>query len=269
MRGRRQLLVIHDAGVFSTPEAYSRRFRLWYKMLQTVHVKLGTPIVTVSEFSRREIIQHLHADPAQVAVMPEGADHVGRIVADEAVLSTHGLKPGRFVLAVGTLALHKNLVALGALARRLSEKDVSLVIAGGLGGLAFQGGGEGILPQPARYIGRVSDAALKALYQAAGCFVFPSRYEGFGLPVVEAMASACPVVAADIPVLREICADAVIYCDPFSPEDIADRVLRVLDDPKLQADLRVAGLARTRDMTWMCAAAALQSIIASRAWGAR
>ena len=122
--------------------------------------------------------------------MPEGADHVGRIVAEDEILSVNALQPGGFVLAVGTLAAHKNLVALGALARALAQRDVPLIIAGGLGGLAFKGGGASALPQPARYIGRVSDGQLKALYEAAACFVFPSRYEGFGLPVVEAMASA-------------------------------------------------------------------------------
>lgn len=268
LRGHRQLLVIHDAGVFSTPEAYSRKFRLWYKIMQSALVKFGTPIVTVSEFSRGEIIRHLRASPAQVTVMPEGADHVSRIVAEDGILSTHALRPGGFVLAVGTLAAHKNLAALGCLAGALAQRDVPLIIAGGLGGLAFQSGSQSVLPLPARYIGRVSDGQLKALYGAAACFVFPSRYEGFGLPAVEAMASACPVVAADIPVLHEICADAVMYCDPFSPDDIANAVLRLLDDKALQENLRIAGLERTRAMTWARAAAALQDIIASHWRGA-
>jgi glycosyltransferase involved in cell wall biosynthesis len=263
LRGRRQLLVIHDAGVFSTPEAYSLKFRLWYKTMQTALVKFGTPIVTVSEFSRGEIMRHLHARLGQVSVMPEGVDHVGRIVAEHDVLARHGLESGRFVLAVGTLAAHKNLPALGCLAKRLAHRDVPLIIVGSLGGTAFQSDGTSGLPQPARYIGRVTDGQLKALYQAAACFVFPSRYEGFGLPVVEAMASACPVVAADIPALRETCGDNVVFCDPFSPEDIADRVCQVLDDENLQANLRIAGLEHTRAMTWDRAAQVLQDIIAT------
>jgi glycosyltransferase involved in cell wall biosynthesis len=261
LRARRQILVIHDTGVFSTPEAYSRKFRLWYKAMQTAHVKLGTPIVTVSEFSRGEIMRHLHARPGQVVVMPEGADHVSRIVAEQDILAKHGLEMGRFVLAVGTLAAHKNLPALGSLAKRLALRDVPLIIVGSLGGLAFQNNGTSGLPQPARYIGRVSDGQLKALYQAAACFVFPSRYEGFGLPVVEAMASFCPVVAADIPALREVGGDAVLFCNPMLPEDIADRVCQILDDQQLQTTLRSAGLERTRGMTWNRAAQVLQEII--------
>jgi glycosyltransferase involved in cell wall biosynthesis len=264
LRARRQILVIHDTGVFSTPEAYSRKFRLWYKTMQAVLVKRGTPIITVSEFSRGEIMRHLHARPEQVTVMPEGADHVERIAAEHDVLAKHGLEKRQFVLAVGTLAAHKNLSALGNLAKRLAHRDVPLIIVGSLGGAAFQSDGASGLPQPARYIGRVSDGQLKALYQAASCFVFPSRYEGFGLPVVEAMASLCPVVAANIPALREICGDAAIFCNPMLPEDIADRVCQILDDNKLQAMLRDAGLARTRSMTWSRAAEVLREIILER-----
>jgi len=267
LRGRRQILVIHDAGVFSTPEAYSRKFRLWYKTMQTILVRRGTPIVTVSEFSRGEIERHLRTAPGQVTVMPEGADHVGRIEEEAGILSQHGLDAGGFVLAVGTLSAHKNLRALGELARRLEARAVPLIIVGSLGGLAFQTDGTANLPKPARYIGRVSDGQLKSLYGAAGCFVFPSRYEGFGLPAVEAMASGCPVVAANIPALRETCGDAAMYCDPTSPEDIAARVIEVLEDAALQSKLRGRGRLHTSTMTWARAAEALRGIVAAQGWG--
>ncbi len=254
---RRQLLVIHDAGVFSTPEAYSRKFRLWYKILQASLIRRGAGVVTVSEFSRREILHHLPAHPARVRVVPEGADHMQRIDAAPEILARHGLEPGRFVLSVGTPAAHKNLAALGLLAQRLQERGVPLVMAGGISGSAFQAAR---LPPHALYTGRVSDAQLKALYQTAGCFVFPSLYEGFGLPPVEAMACGCPVVAADIPVLRENCADAVQFCDPRSPEDIAAKVLAVLESPGHRQELREAGKARAGHFTWARAAAVLDDI---------
>jgi glycosyltransferase involved in cell wall biosynthesis len=259
--GRRQLVVIHDAGVFSTPEAYSWRFRAWYKFMQAWLVRRKVPIVTVSEFSRRELIRHLRVPAAQVAVMTEGADHALRIKPDTGILQKHELRDGQFVLAVGTLSAHKNLKALGALARHLAARNIPLVIAGSLGGGAFQPNKAAGLPQPARYIGRVSDEELKALYEHAGCFVFPSRYEGFGLPAVEAMACFCPVVAADIPALRETCGAAAHYADPTRPEEIAARALEILDDPALSARLRQAGAARTQTMTWDSAAAMLTTII--------
>ncbi len=270
LRLRRQLVVIHDAGVFSTPEAYSPRFRLWYKFMQRVLVKRGVPIVTVSEFSRQEIMRHLGARPEQVTIMPEGADHMQRILGEPDILQRHNLQPGRCVLAVGNLAAHKNLGALARLAQSLPEHGMVLAVAGNAGNLlnnAFSAANGPILPEAARFLGRVTDGELKALYEAATCFVFPSRYEGFGLPAVEAMASGCPVVAAEIPALRETCADAAFYCDPHSPENIAERVLQLCNDTALQDSLRNAGTERTREMTWQNAAEKLREIIAANALG--
>lgn len=264
LRTRRQIVVIHDAGVFGAPEAYSWKFRIWYKTLQKILVMQGVPVVTVSEFSRIELLRHLRAAPEQVQVIPEGADHINGIVANEAILAKHGLKPGYFVLAVGNLAAHKNLPALDVLAERLVPRGAVLVVVGNLGGKVFRSGGAPDMPQAARYIGRVTDEELKALYQAAACFVFPSRYEGFGLPAVEAMASRCPVVAADIAALREACGKAAVYCDPTSPVHIADSALEVYDDPILQERMCLAGLEQTRDMTWDRAAGALLNIITKK-----
>nr|WP_294514450.1 glycosyltransferase family 1 protein [uncultured Rhodopila sp.] len=259
--GRRQVVVIHDAGVYSTPEAYSRPLRMWYKQLQRRIVRSSVTVVTVSEFARSEIVRHLHADPESTVVVGEGSDHMERIVADRRVVETAGLVPGRFVLAVGNLAAHKNLIALRDLAVVLAGRGMTLVVAGGVPPRVFNQNGDSLLPQPCRYVGRVTDGELKGLFETAACFVFPSRYEGFGLPAVEAMACGCPVVAADIPALRETCADAAIYCDPASPSDIARQVCLVLDDPGLNARLRQSVRARARAWTWERAAHRLNSVL--------
>ncbi|HQT73864.1 MAG TPA: glycosyltransferase family 1 protein [Acidiphilium sp.] len=256
----RQIVVIHDAGVFSTPEAYSRQFRLWYKFVQKALIRRRATIVTVSAFSRREISRYLSLPESLIRVMPEGTDHMRLMSSDAGILAANGLAPGKFVLGVGTLSAHKNLAALENLAGQLHARGTPLVIAGGMGGAAFNAANESRLPQPARYIGRVSDAALKALYETAGCFVFPSRYEGFGLPPVEALACGCPVACADIPALRESCADAALYFDPNDPQQIAESVLSILDTPSRQNGLRTAGAARAAELTWAGAASILESI---------
>ena len=134
---RRQVVVIHDAGVFSTPEVYSRKFRLWYKALQYLLVKRAASIVTVSEFSRRELVTHLPVRATDVAVIPEGVDHMLRITADMEVLREYGLQRGQFVFAVGTLAAHKNLSSPTNLPSAWQKKGMVLAISGSIGRQPF------------------------------------------------------------------------------------------------------------------------------------
>jgi glycosyltransferase involved in cell wall biosynthesis len=265
--GGRQIVVLHDAGVFSTPEAYARPFRLWYKTLQFGLTRRAVTIVTVSEFSKRELAAHLRIPPARITVVGEGADHMRRIAADPSALTAHGLVPQSYVLAVGTLAAHKNLASLGILADRLRARGMTLAITGAAGAAAFQGNGAAGLPAAATYLGRVTDEALKTLFGQAACYVLPSRYEGFGLPAVEAMACGCAVVAADIPALRETCGAAAVFCDPHAPDEIAETVLALLDDAPRLAAMREKALAHVSDLTWANAATRMEALINTLAAG--
>jgi glycosyltransferase involved in cell wall biosynthesis len=260
MRVRRQVVVVHDCGVFRTPEAYSWKFRAWYQVMQRWLIHSGAQIVTVSEFSRREIAECFGVSPEQIAVIPEGGDHMQRIVPEPEILERNGLEPGRFVLAVGNLSTHKNLVALGELAVALVARGMVLAVTGGLDVGIFQSSPGSTLPNPARYLGRVSDGALRSLYEAAACFVFPSRYEGFGLPALEAMACGCPVVASDIPALREVCADTAVYCDPDSPENIAASVEQQLSTQELPTRQTVRVSDPVQQYTWERAAKAMVDV---------
>jgi len=261
---RRRIVVIHDAGVFRRPESYSVGFRLWYRILHHVLSRQGTRIVAVSEFARQELVNFLKIPADSVSIVSEGADHIGRLAAQDDALVSAGLRPLHYVLAVGNLAPHKNLGALSQVSATLAARGTPLVITGGFNSSTFSGQAQGGLPSDASYIGRVSDEALKALYTHAACFVFPSLYEGFGLPAVEAMACGCPVVAADVPGLRETCGDAVLYCSPRDPADIMAKVLHVIEDQKRAAALRAAGLRRAARYRWADAADALLSVISAQ-----
>lgn len=258
--GGKRIVIIHDAGIFSQPGSYSWKFRLWYRLLHTLLRHTRAQLVTVSEFSRTELSRYLRIPPGRIAVMSEGAEHITRVPPDTTILTRHGLAPRQFVLVVGNLAPHKNLARLDALARVLAMRGIPLVISGRVNTTIFNASGMQSLPRPATYIGRVSDQELRALYGAAACFVFPSLYEGFGLPPVEAMACGCPVVAADIPVLHEICGPAALYADPLDPEAIARGVTYLLDTPAMAEDMRAAGLARAAGYTWDRAAQSLLEI---------
>ena len=247
-----QLVTIHDAGVYAAPEAYSRLFRLWYKILHARLARSQAGLVTVSLSARSDLSLFLKISPGRIGVVSEGADHMDRIKPDESILAR--LPPGRFVLAVGNLAAHKNLSSLSLLAERLRRRGAQLVITGNMQGSAFAAGSADI-PRAAHYAGRVSDAELRALYQQAVCLVLPSRYEGFGLPAVEAMACGCPVVAARIPALVETCGGAAIYCDPASPDDIANKVETLFENAIFPGQLRILGQTRAEQLTWKRAGA--------------
>jgi len=258
---RRQLIVLHDANLYALPESYSRRFRLWHKLLHRLYLRGSARIATVSKFSAGELARYLGLDPSRIlGPTLEGADHILRAEPDFTVLPRHGLVAGRYILAVGSLARHKNLSALTATVAELGKRGLTLAVAGSADPAKFGAAGSGV-PLSAKYLGRVSDAELRVLYQQAACFVFPSRYEGFGIPPIEAMACGCPVVAATAGAVIETCGDAALYCDPDDQTAIATTVGRVIDEPDFARSLRERGRARAKTLTWEAAARRLISAI--------
>jgi glycosyltransferase involved in cell wall biosynthesis len=259
LAGRRQVVVIHDAGVFDTPESYSFRFRTWYKMLQRWLVRTGVQIVTVSEFSRQRITARLGLDPARIAVMYEGADHILRVPPDLGTLERHGLRRRKFVLVVSSRVAHKNLEGLHEAAAALERRGMVIAVAGGSNSDVFRDVLSSRFAE--RQLGRVSDAELRMLYENATCLLFPSRYEGFGLPPVEAMACNCPVLAARGGAVEEICADGALYFNNGSGRMISETVERLLDEDGLSDALRIRGRARAAALSWDASARALGNVV--------
>jgi glycosyltransferase involved in cell wall biosynthesis len=255
LAGQRQVVVIHDAGVFDTPESYSLRFRAWYKALQRGLVRTGAHIVTVSKFSRDRIVARLGLDPHNIAVMYEGADHILRVPSDPDALARHGLRPRQFALVVNNRVAHKNLAALRDAAALLECRGMVIAVAGGADTGVFQGiNGPGFAE---RRLGRVTDGELRTLYENAACLLFPSRYEGFGLPPVEAMACGCPVLAARGNAVEEVCGDAALYFDNRQQATIVQAVERLLDEPGLAEKLRTVGRNRAAALSWDASARVL------------
>jgi glycosyltransferase involved in cell wall biosynthesis len=260
LSGSRQVVVIHDAGVFDTPESYSLKFRIWYKVLQRRLVDAGAHVVTVSKFARTRISECLGVDPEAIPIIYEGGDHILRGPAEMDILRRHGLSPGRFILMVGARAAHKNIDAISGLMPLLEERGIVVAIAGAMDpSVVFHPGSSA--RQIGRAIGRVSDPELRALYETATCLLFPSRYEGFGLPPVEAMACGCPVLASGSGAVREICGDAALYFSANDPESLTETLCRLLDDETTAADLRARGATRSATFRWDASALALADVI--------
>jgi len=250
---RRQAVVIHDAATVRVPDAYTPAFRLSYRILMPVLGRRADSVMTVSDFSRRELDACWGIAADGVAVVAEGGEHLLREPADTSVLARHGLRPEAYLLAVGSLAPHKNLLALLRAVSSPSELPIDLVIAGGSNSKIFAGVDFPVSTRVHR-LGYVSDRELRALYESALAFVFPSRYEGFGLPPLEAMACGCPVVSSSAASLPEVCGDAALMVDLDDPMALRKAIERIIAEPALREGLRAAGLRRAAEFGWHRAA---------------
>lgn len=256
-----QACFMHDAAIFDHPQAYAWSFRTWYRWRFRRLVRGPAMLFTVSEFSRNCLAVALGQPKARWHVLSPGADHLDAVQSDEAWFAAQGLKPGGYLLAVGSANPTKNHGRLCQAWTRLARGDTSsLVIVSGRARGVFAAErpvpAEGVLA-----LGQASDAELKALYAHASGFIFPSLYEGFGLPPLEAMACGCPVAAAQAGSIPEVCGDAVLGFDPLDVDAIARAMARLLDDPTLREDLRRRGLARAAAYRWDRSAARLRAAL--------
>lgn len=255
---RRHVVTIFDASVFAHPECFSRSFRAYYRALLPRLARRALRVVTISEHSRRELVQQGVATAGALEVVPCGVSPQFR--TGGAPGSWAARQP--YVLTVGSRDPRKNLAGLAAAWRLGGEALPRLLVAGGEA-RAFARELVPELPPGVELLGRVSEEDLRGLYAGAELFVFPSLYEGFGLPPLEAMACGVPVLVSDIPAHREVCGDAGHYFDPRDPASIAAAVRQVLGSPPERARLRAAGLRRALGYTWERAGAAMTAILES------
>ncbi|PDV85658.1 glycosyl transferase [Rhizobium sp. H4] len=247
-----QILCIHDANIFAAPQSYSRSFRVLYHNLQPLLVRRSIRIASVSHAAARQLARHLPIRLSDIAVLPNGHEHalhwdpsLAKLAPD--VLASRGAQRP-FVLALGSRALHKNLSLLIEIAPELEDMNLDIVIAGG---------GDGIfaaqtLPrqQNVLLLGRVTDHDLAYLMDRALCLAFPSLTEGFGLPIVEAMARSCPVVASHCASMPEVCGDAALVASPFEPGEWIAHIRSLKSSQQLREDLAGRGREQVRQFSW-------------------
>lgn len=258
LRGR-SLSVIHDAAVYRTPANFTRAYAFFHRMLGRM-LAWRSRVCTVSEFSRAELAEVLGLRRQDIAVIHNGGEHLGRVSPDDSVVERLGLRDRGFFLFIGSPAPNKNLqTAIKAFAdARL--KDWPFVIVGSLD-LSVFGAASSELPPNVRTTGRLSDEEVAGLLRHARALVFPSLYEGFGIPPLEAMLAGCPVLASDIAPVREVCGQAAWFFEPRDASALTALVLRATHDEAGLGDLAALGLARGAHFTWGRSAQALLDVV--------
>lgn len=207
---RNQTVTIHDAAVAAMPNTFSWCFRTWYKLMFKILGKTLDHIFTVSNFSKKELHRYFDIPLKKISVTYNGIDHIKRIVPDNAVIDKFDISNKKYAFAVSSLNPSKNFKLILDVA--LKMPDILFVIAGGTNSKVFNSIGIDT-PSNAKLIGYVTDEELIALYQHASVFLYPSVYEGFGIPPLEAMNCGCPVIVSDIEVFHEIYEDSAKYCE--------------------------------------------------------
>ena len=248
MLKRRQVFFLHDAQTFAIPENFTWQFRLWYRLLFSVAGRMSRAIMTNSRYSRDELVRRVGLDAGRITPVWLGMEHVLREPPDFTIFERHPIPEEHYLLAVASASPNKNFKAILQALELLGNDAPRCVIAGQHNPRVF--GRAGTDTGRVTHVGRVSDAELYALYLRARCLLFPSFYEGFGLPPVEAMALGCPAIVSRTSVMPEICGEAAIYCDPADPATLAAAIRRLQEEPSLHESLRARGRERARLFSW-------------------
>jgi glycosyltransferase involved in cell wall biosynthesis len=229
------VVTVHDLAVLRHPETFNRWTRIYSRVAVPGVARAAARLIAVSEFTKREAVELLGVGDEKIDVVPNG---VGEVFTEDGPAA-----PGEYVLAVGTLEPRKNLVRLAQATRSLG---VELCVAGTPGW-----GHVPIARTGVRLLGEVEDDELASLYRGASCFAYPSLYEGFGIPILEAMRCGTPVVTSAGGGTEETAGGAAVLVDPLEPESIA---AGIEEATARREELRRLGAERARGFDWAATA---------------
>ncbi|HFQ92634.1 MAG TPA: glycosyltransferase family 1 protein [Anaerolineae bacterium] len=255
------VLTLYDLIPQKYPQYVSARARLMFRLTTALAIRSSGRIIAISEATRQDIIAAYRLPPEKITAVPLAPDPHFRpqpTVEIERIRQKYNL-PKTYAFYLGSNKPHKNLERL-ALAWEMAAQNSphALIIAGAWDGRYPQAKELAAQKQinSIRFLGPVDDADLPALYSGAQLFIFPSLYEGFGLPVIEAMACGTAVTCSHTSSLPEVGGDAALYFDPFNVEEIAQQIGRLLTDTTLRQKLAAKGLAQAQKFSWRNTAAA-------------
>ena len=258
---RNQVITIHDLSFYENKKWFSKSYTLFYSLATPIVAKNARKILTVSDFSKCEIVKYLKIDREKISVVYNAVSGEIYSKADTNQISpiVNSVLNGKYVLAVSSLDPRKNLQRLIDSFLELQLKDYKLVLVGKASShfnVDLQSNSSEVV-----FTGFVSDSDLVLLYKKCDFFIYPSLYEGFGIPPLEAMNNGCAVIVSDIPPLKEVCADAVLYVNPYESESIKSGMLKIINDPVLKEDLKNRGILRASFFRWETSGKKLLGII--------
>lgn len=251
---RNRIVSIHDISFYTHPEWFSKFYRTYYQVLTPIFARLSKKIITVSEFSKSEIKTWLKIPDEKFLIIHNAVSTSFNSYKTELKASNK-----KYILTVASLDPRKNFERLVKAYHNCNiQHEISLKIVG-KGSKLFN-----ITLTPEileNSLGYVSDEQLVNLYRNAELFVYPSLYEGFGIPPLEAMSFGCPVILSDIPVFRELYGDSVCYVDPYSTDSIGKGIIRVLSDKTYRDELIIKGYEKSKEFDWNKSALKLIDVI--------
>lgn len=238
------IVTLHDIAFERFSENFDWKFGIFYRLLIPRIAKKAIKIITVSKFSKQEICDFYKIPSQKIYVIYNAASNIFH-----QKIKNYSEK---YALAVSSLNYQKNFHSLIKAFNMLDDNSIKLFLVGDInrnfadiGLLEDIKGNKNIV-----FKGRIDDDELISLYSNAVCFIYPSLYEGFGIPPLEAQACGCPVVCSNAASLPEVCGNNVVYFDPYSIEDMRDKIQMVLDNEKLRDELRVKGLENVKRFSW-------------------
>jgi len=244
---KKLILTIHDLAFLEYRDSFSLLFRLYYKFLIPINIKRADAIITVSKFSKEKIEKYYPNSRSKVKVIYLGVSQEFKVI---------NIKKMEYILYVGSLNDRKNFAGVIKAFNALNKKTYKLLIVGNFSSNFKLGKiNKNILElaksnKNIRFLKNINNLELVKLYNQSSLFIFPSFYEGFGLPLLEAMACGTPVLSSKTSCLQEIGANAIRYCNPYSVQDIANKIQEILGNNELQKQMALKGLQRAKLFSW-------------------